>query len=142
MTSSGEFVTHATYGDHSWGISKQTIAAESAKGLIVIMDVNMRGVEQLKTTPGFDARYAFITPPSLDVFEARLSAGHSGMETTRVYESLRRLIAELGDAHVLGKVEEAELEYARVLGVYDFILPSENLDRAFQMLVDYIYLYM
>lgn len=139
MTSSGEFATYNTYGDHSSGVSRQTIAAGSATQRIVVMEVDMRGVEQLKAIPGFDARYVFITPPSLDVSEARLNAGHSGMETTGIYEPLRRLMAELGNPRVPEEVEEAELVYARVPGVYDLILPSENIDRAFQTLVDYIY---
>ncbi|KAH7175947.1 P-loop containing nucleoside triphosphate hydrolase protein [Dactylonectria macrodidyma] len=139
MTSSGEFATYTTYGDHSWGVSRQTIAAGSATRRIVVMDVDMRGVEQLKSIPGFDARYVFITPPSLDVSEARLSAGHLGMETTGIYEPLRQLMAELGNARVPEEVEEAELGYARVPGIYDLILLSENLDRAFQTLINYIY---
>lgn len=139
MTSRGEFATYNTYGDISSGVSRQTIATGSATGRIVVMEVDMHGVEQLKAIPGFDARYVFIRPPSLDVSEARLSAGHSGMETIRIHEPLRRLMAELGNPHVPEEVKEAELVYARVLGVYDLILPSANLDRAFQTLVNYIY---
>lgn len=133
MTSSGEFATYGTYGDHSRGVSRQTIATASATGRIVVMDVDMRSVEQLKAIPGFDARYVFITPPSLDVFEARLNT-----ESTGIYEPLRRLMVECGNSH-FPEVEEAELAYSRVPGVYDLILPSENLDEAFQMLVNYIY---
>ncbi|KAH6984404.1 P-loop containing nucleoside triphosphate hydrolase protein [Ilyonectria sp. MPI-CAGE-AT-0026] len=139
MTSSGEFATYNMYGDHSSGVSRQTIAAESETRRIVVMEVDMHGVEQLKAIPGFDARYVFITPPSLDVSEARLSVGHSGMEATRIYEPQRRLMAELGNPRVPEEVKEAELVYARVPGVYDLILPSEDLDRAFQRLVNYIY---
>ncbi|KAH7268404.1 P-loop containing nucleoside triphosphate hydrolase protein [Fusarium solani] len=134
MASSGEFATYGTYGDHSSGVSRQAIAAASATGRIVVMEVDMRGVEQLKAIPGFDARYVFITPPSLDVFEARLS-----METAGIYEPVRRLMVEWGIARVPEEVEEAELGYSRVPGVYDLILPSENLDEAFQKLVNYIY---
>ncbi|KAJ4176544.1 hypothetical protein NW755_014358 [Fusarium falciforme] len=115
MASSGEFATYGTYGDHSSGVSRQTIAAASATGRTVVMEVDMRGVEQLKAIPGFDARYVFITPPSLDVFEARLS-----METAGIYEPLRRLMVEWGIARVPEEVEEAELGYSRVPGVSDY----------------------
>ncbi|UPK92781.1 hypothetical protein LCI18_003716 [Fusarium solani-melongenae] len=134
MVSSGEIAIYGTYGDHSSGVSRQTIAAASATGRVVVMEVDMRGVEQLKAIPGFDARYDFITPPSLDAVEARLS-----METAGIYEPLRRLMVEWGIARVPKEVEEAELEYSRVPGVYDLILPSDDLDEAFQKLVNYIY---
>ncbi|KAI8716575.1 Guanylate kinase-like domain-containing protein [Fusarium sp. LHS14.1] len=133
MTSSGEFATYGTYGGHSRGVSRQIITTASVTGRIVVMDVDMRSVEQLKPIPGFDARYVFITPPSLDVFEARLST-----ESTGLYEPLRRLIVEGGNSH-FPEVEEAELACSRVPGVYDLILPSENLEEVFQVLVNYIY---
>ncbi|KAL2678941.1 hypothetical protein Neosp_009695 [[Neocosmospora] mangrovei] len=84
MTYSGEIATYGTYGDQSRGVSRQTIAAASATGRIVVMDVDMRSVEQLEAIPRFDARYVFITPPSLAVFEPRLST-----ESTGIYEPLR-----------------------------------------------------
>lgn len=99
------------------------------------MEVNMRGgVEQLKAIPGFDARCVFITPPSLDVSETHIS-----METAGIYEPLRRLLVEWDIARVPEEVEEAELEYSRVPGVYDLILPSENLYGAIKTLVYYTY---
>ncbi|RSL99892.1 hypothetical protein CEP52_009414 [Fusarium oligoseptatum] len=134
MASRDEFAIYGTYGDHSLGVSRQTIATASATGRIVVMEVDMRGVEQLKAIPGFDARYVFITPPSLGVFEARLS-----METTGIYEPLKRLLVEWDIARVPEEVEEAELGYSRVPGVYDLIVPSENLDEAFQTLINYIF---
>ncbi|KAI8665534.1 Guanylate kinase-like domain-containing protein [Fusarium sp. Ph1] len=80
-----------------------------------------------------DSRYYI----SSDEFLNMASSGE--FATYGIYEPLRQLMVEWGIARVPEEVEEAELGYSRVPGVYDLILLSENLDEAFQTLVNYIY---
>jgi guanylate kinase len=45
------------------------------KGFVVVLDIEMPGVKQIKTNSSIDGRYVFIKPPSLETLERRLR-GH------------------------------------------------------------------
>lgn len=72
LISQKAFAEYAIFSGHFYGTSKQTIADQTAKGLVVVLDIEMEGVKQMKADPGIDARYVFIKPPSFEALEARL----------------------------------------------------------------------
>lgn len=72
LVSQHAFVEHAVFGGHQYGTSKQTITDQTAKGLIVVLDIDMNGVKNLKADSGIDARYVFIKPSSFEELETRL----------------------------------------------------------------------
>lgn len=63
---------YTLFNGYCYGTSKNTIAEQTAKGLIVLLDIEMHGVKQIKLHPGFNARYVFIKPLSIEKLEARL----------------------------------------------------------------------
>lgn len=100
------------------------IADEMDKGRVVVLDVEMGGVQQLKAKPDFDARYVFIKPPSLEALKTRLCG---------------RGIAE--DEELQQRLEKAkdEIEYATTQGVYDKIIVNDYLEKAYQELEEFVY---
>ncbi|KAF4126353.1 guanylate kinase [Geosmithia morbida] len=117
------FVEHAKFGGNRYGTSKATIQEQTAKGRIVVLDIEMEGVKQIKQSK-LDARYVFIAPPSLHVLEARLRG--RGTET---------------EGAVLKRLAQAknELEYAKTPGVHDIIIVNDDLEEAYKKLEEFIY---
>lgn len=65
------FIEHAQFGGNRYGTSKQTVRDQSAKGQVVVLDIEMEGVKQLKKSD-IEARYVFVAPPSEEELEKRL----------------------------------------------------------------------
>ncbi len=74
-----------------------------------------QGVKQVKKTD-LNARYLFLSPPSIDVLEKRLRG--RGTETE---ESLRKRLEQA----------EREMEFSKEKGVHDVVVVNDDLDRAY-----------
>ncbi|KAH8434522.1 guanylate kinase [Aspergillus melleus] len=70
LCSQGALVEHACFSGNYYGTSKQTIDDQASKGLVVVLDIEMQGVKQMKANPSIDARYVFIRPPSFEALRA------------------------------------------------------------------------
>ncbi|AEO61250.1 hypothetical protein MYCTH_2121095 [Thermothelomyces thermophilus ATCC 42464] len=71
------FIEHVEFNGNLSGTSKQTVIDQSANGSIVLLDINMEGVKQLKQEQWkadgqINPRFVFVKPPGPDVLEARL----------------------------------------------------------------------
>lgn len=97
---------------------------QASKGLIVVLDIEMQGVEQMKAHPSIDARYVFIKPPSLEVLEARLRA--------RGTENEEDIQGRLTQAQV-------ELDFADSQGSYDKIIVNDNIETAYKELEEFVF---
>ncbi|VUC28954.1 unnamed protein product [Clonostachys rosea] len=137
MVVEGKFAAHYKFGENLCGISKHTISAVTAAHRIAVLDLDMQGVQQLKAIPEFNARYIFIMPPNPRLAEARLTPQHVEPGELQISEPLRRSLAGFGYIRC-PEQNRAELEYARIPGVYDLVLSSDDLDGAFQSLMDFI----
>jgi len=124
LISQGGFVEHAFFNGNYYGTSRQTIADQTAKGLAIILEVDMEGVKQIKTDPTFDARYVFVKPPSFEALEARLSSRGTENE-----ESIRKRLDQA----------KIELQYAETAGAYDMILVNDELERSQEQLREFVY---
>lgn len=124
LVSQHAFVEHAVFGGHQYGTSKQTITDQTAKGLIVVLDIDMNGVKNLKADSGIDARYVFIKPSSFEELETRLRG--------RGTENENDLQKRLNQARI-------ELEYANTPGVYDKIIVNDDLERAYKEFEGFVY---
>ncbi|KAJ5318474.1 guanylate kinase [Penicillium atrosanguineum] len=124
LVTQGAFVEHATFSGNHYGTSKQTIADQTEKGLVVVLDIEMNGVKQVKANSSVDARHIFIKPPSFDALEARLR-----MRGTEEIEEIDKRLVQA----------RAELEYAETQGVHDKIIVNDDLERAFNELKEFIY---
>jgi guanylate kinase len=108
-----------------YGTSKETVADQTATGLIVILEVEMEGVKQIKLNSSLDARNVFIKPPSLETLEARLRS-RGAEKYTEVQKGLKR--------------PEIELEYANMPAVHYKIIVNNDLEKAFEQLDEFLYL--
>lgn len=111
LVASDGFVEHATFSGNSYGTSRQTIADQTAKDKVVVLDIEMEGVKQIKQS-GMDARYVFVAPPSEDVLEQRLRGRGTEKE-----ESVQKRL----------KQAKLELEYSKTPGVHDLIVSCAHL---------------
>ncbi|TPX10704.1 uncharacterized protein E0L32_008273 [Thyridium curvatum] len=111
-----------------YGTSKQTVISQMAKGLVVLLDIEMEGVKQLKAEQlrpdsQINPRFVFIKPPSFAVLEARLRG-----RGTEDEGSIQRRLAQ----------SRAELDYAET-GVHDKIIVNDNLEEAYKELEDFVF---
>lgn len=118
------FVESARFSGNSYGTSKQTIIDQSAKGRVVILDIDMQGAKAIKADPSLQARYVFVKPPSLEALEQRLRG--------RGTETEDKVQARLAQARL-------ELDEADQSDTYEVFIVNENIDVAFQELIDFIF---
>ncbi|KAB8254269.1 P-loop containing nucleoside triphosphate hydrolase protein [Aspergillus pseudonomiae] len=124
LISQEAFVEHAMFSGNQYGTSKRTIADQMAKGLVVVLDIEIHGVEQMKANSSIDARYVFIKPPSFETLERRLRG-----RGTEKDEDIQKRLAQA----------KAEAEYADTKGFYDKIIINDDLEKAFKELEDFVY---
>lgn len=123
LIASDSFVEHAKFGSNRYGTSKQTIADQTAKGRVVVLDIEMEGVKQIKQS-GMDCRFVFVAPPAFEDLEKRLRG--RGTETD---ESIEKRLRQA----------KLELEYSQTPGVHNKIIVNDDLQKAFKELEDYVY---
>jgi guanylate kinase len=117
-------VEHACFSGNYYGTSKQTIEDQASKGLVVVLDIEMQGVKQMKANPSIDARYVFIRPPSLEALEARLRARGTENE-----EDIQKRLTQA----------QVELDFADCPGSYDKVIVNDSLERAYKELEDFVF---
>lgn len=117
------FVEHAQFGGNRYGTSKATIEEQTQKGKVVLLDIEMEGVKQIKQA-NIDARYIFISPPSLEILESRLRGRGTEQEA-----SIQKRLAQAKN----------ELEYSQTPGVHDVILVNDDLDKAYTEFEKFVY---
>ncbi|KAI0112166.1 guanylate kinase [Nemania sp. FL0031] len=118
------FVEHAQFNGNRYGTSKATIDEQTAKGKVVVLDIEMEGVKQIKKS-SLDARFIFVKPPTFDTLEQRLRGRGTEDEA-----SITKRLAQAKN----------ELEYAESTPCpHDIIIVNDDLDTAYKQLEDYVY---
>lgn len=123
LVSQGAFVEHATFGGNQYGTSQRTISDQIAKGRVVVLDIEMHGVKQMKANPSIDARYIFISPPNFEALAKRLRG-----RGTEKDEAIQKRLSQA----------RAELDYAQT-GAHDKIIVNDDLQVAFKELENSIF---
>ncbi|KAF4441746.1 guanylate kinase [Fusarium acutatum] len=116
------FVEHAQFGSNLYGTSKATIEEQTAKGKVVVLDIEMEGVKQVKAS-SIDARYVFVSPPDTEELEKRLRG--RGTETE---ESIQQRLTRAQDELAWAKNAE-----------FDKILVNDDLEKTYQELDAFVY---
>ncbi|RDW78891.1 guanylate kinase [Aspergillus mulundensis] len=124
LCSQGALVEHAYFSGNYYGTSKQTIDDQARKGLVVVLDIEMQGVKQMKANPSIEARYVFIKPPSFEALEARLRARGTENE-----EDLRKRLTQA----------QFELDYAESQGSFDKIIVNDSIETAYEELEMFVF---
>jgi len=117
------FVEHAKFGDNRYGTSKKMIAEMGDLGKVVVLDIEMEGVKQIKKS-SIPARFVFIQPPSMAELESRLRGRGTEKE-----ESIQKRLAQAKN----------EMEYAATPGAHDLIIVNDEIDKAYQELEAFIF---
>lgn len=102
------FVEHAQFSGNRYGTSRQAIRDLEDQGKVVVLDIEMEGVKQIKAS-GMDARFVFVAPPSEEELEKRLR----GRGTEKEESVLKRL-----------DQAKRELEFSKTPGVHDLIVSA------------------
>uniref|UniRef100_A0A671TWI8 Guanylate kinase n=1 Tax=Sparus aurata TaxID=8175 RepID=A0A671TWI8_SPAAU len=114
----GEFIENAVFSGNMYGTSKAAVQDVQAKNLICILDIDMQGVRNIKTTD-LNPIYISIQPPSMEVLEKRLRE--------RKTESEENLQKRLNAAKV-------DMQFSKEPGVFDAIIVNDNLEEAYGQL--------
>ncbi|KAL7941655.1 guanylate kinase [Trichoderma barbatum] len=117
------FVEHAKYGRNRYGTSKMTIEEQTQKGKVVLLDIEMEGVKQIKNS-GISARYIFVSPPSIQTLEERLRG--RGTETE---QSIQERLAQA----------QKELDFSETPGVHDIIIVNDDLEKSYKKFEEFVY---
>lgn len=116
------FVEHAQFGSNRYGTSKQTIREQSAKGRVVVLDIEIEGVRQVRQSD-LTPRYVFIMPPSVEELERRLRG--------RGTETEENIVKRLARARV-------EIAFAEE-GGFDKVIVNNDLETAYRELEAWAY---
>ena len=106
--------------DNYYGTSKAFIESQTKQGKIVLLDVDVQGVDSLKKAFGKDALSVFVLPPSLEELEQRLRARSTETEE-KIQKRLAAAKAELARAKdfdhqiVNHKLEESFAELCAIV---------------------------
>jgi len=113
MVSRGEFLEYArVFGRHSYGTPKKWLEESRAKGLDLILEIDVQGAAQVKEKLP-ESVAIFILPPSREELERRLrSRGQDSDE-----EIARRLARARAEIEAFGKY-------------YDFCVMNEDVEQA------------
>jgi len=128
LIAEGVFIEFAEFNGNLYGTSRQTVVDQTARGAVVLLDIEMEGVRQLKEEQDkgkspINPRFVFVKPPTSEALEARLRG-----RGTEDEGSVQRRLAQA----------RTELAYAET-GVHDKIIVNEDLDKAFRELEDFIF---
>ena len=113
MQQAGKFIESATVHNNSYGTSYAAVDDLLDRGYDVILDIDVQGVQLLKSKNRYDFVSIFIIPPTLDELESRLRARKTDSEDV----IMQRLI-NAGN----------EIKFANL---YDYQVVNDLLDKAF-----------
>jgi len=111
----GELAEWAEVFDHAYATPRAPLDAAITEGREILLDVDIKGARAIKQMYPADAVLVFVVPPSFAELEGRLRARGTD-----------------GDAQILRRLARAreEVEAAREVGVYDYVVLNEDPKRA------------
>jgi guanylate kinase len=93
----GDFVEWAKVHGNLYGTSRSYLEQQCGLGKVVLLDIDVQGVESLKKAFGDRCLSVFILPPSMEELEARLRARNTESEE-KLRERLRNSAEEISHA--------------------------------------------
>ncbi|KAH6696940.1 P-loop containing nucleoside triphosphate hydrolase protein [Plectosphaerella plurivora] len=116
----GAFIEHTEFNGNLYGTAWNEVRYMTVGSKIPLLDIEMEGIKQIKKTQ-LEARFVFISPPSLEVLEKQLRG-----RGTEDDESIRRRLARAKD----------EMDFAAT-GVHDMIIINDDVEVAFKQLEEF-----
>ncbi|MCJ1452642.1 hypothetical protein MMC28_002985 [Mycoblastus sanguinarius] len=121
LVDQGGFIEHAKFGGNYYGTSVKAVKDVAEKGRICVLDIEMEGVKQVKRTD-LNARFLFLSPPSMKILEERLRGRGSDKE-----EDIRKRLDQA----------EKEMAFAKE-GVHDKVVVNDDLERAYKEVEEWV----
>lgn len=121
MIAEEKFIEWAQFSGNYYGTSIKAVDDVTKQNKICLLDIDMQGVKAVKKC-GIDARFLFLSPPSIGSLRERLVG--RGTETE---DSIAKRIA----------AATAELEYAET-GAHDKIIVNDELEKAYSDFKEFI----
>ncbi|KAL8983061.1 MAG: hypothetical protein Q9205_002591 [Flavoplaca limonia] len=122
LVDEGGFIEHAQFGGNHYGTSVKAVEDVAEKGRICVLDIEMEGVKQVKRTE-LNARFLFLSPPSVQVLEQRLRGRGTENE-----DSLRKRLDQAAK----------EMAFSKEEGVHDKIVINDELEKAYKEVDEWI----
>lgn len=97
LSRSGDLVEWAKVHGNYYGTSRAFLEDQCGEGKVVLLDIDVQGVESLKRVFGERCLSIFILPPSLEELESRLRARNTESEE-KLQERLRNSAEEIAKA--------------------------------------------
>lgn len=119
MRDRGELLESSEHFGNEYGTPRSQVEQAVAEGLVVILDIDVNGAEQVKERMP-EARSVFVLPPSREELESRLRS-----RGTEDEEALKR------------RLERADMEMSRAPR-FDKRVVNDDLDRAADEMVRWI----
>lgn len=125
MVEKDEFVEYARVHGWAYGTSFASVEQVLSQGRICVLDVDVQGVESVrsKRNLGWDTRFVWIAPPSMQALEQRLRS--RGTETEQTIKTRM-------------DTAKRELEFAATSNIFDTIIVNDDLDRAIRELKTFV----
>lgn len=115
-----EFLEHAFVHSHFYGTSYGAVKNIQNSGRICIIEIDVQGVQTMKRNKNFEAKYIFVSPPSIEDLEVRLKK--------RSTESEEHLKIRLENAR-------KEIAYGDIEGNFDANLVNDTIDITVERLI-------
>jgi guanylate kinase len=119
MVEADELLEHAEFAGNCYGTPRQPVLDHLAAGAPTLLEIELEGARQVRRSMP-DARFVFLSPPSLDVLVQRL-AGRGTESADAVVARLERAQVELAaeqefdEVVVNNDVEQAARELAALI---------------------------
>lgn len=114
----GEFLEHAHVHDNIYGTSLEAVRAVSSSGKCCILDIDVQGARQVRAS-GLKAIVVFISPPSIEELQARL--------TNRGTESESQIQTRFLNS-------KKEMESIHEPHLYDCVLVNDDIESCYMQL--------
>lgn len=124
LISKNALVEYTYFSGNYYGTTKKTIKDQTAEGMIVVLEIDIEGVKQMRKATDFDASYVFIKPPSFEELETRLRN-----RSTETEEDIANRLQQA----------KQELEQADIPGLYDMVLVNENIEVSYVKLENFFW---
>lgn len=115
MIDDDQFCEYAEVHGNLYGTSKNSIKDLLARGIDVILDIDVQGAAIIRRLPELQAISVFLTPPSLVELEKRLRR--------RGLDSDEEIATRLSNAH----------QEMSVIADFDYLIVNENVEEATRM---------
>ena len=112
MQNAGQFVEFASVHGNLYGTSRTSIKHLLEDGLDVVLDIDVQGMDKVKSMHQFDVVTVFILPPDLDELKVRLQKRQTDSETV-IRLRLENAVSEINQSRC-----------------YDYIVLNHSVDLA------------